>query len=66
MGVEETVSLTVFSLTPIIPEHIEEAPIPKESVHVPLGHTKAVGSTEDIQIVEHPTIVQGGDKSLKM
>ncbi|KAJ8615513.1 hypothetical protein MRB53_034885 [Persea americana] len=44
MGVQETVSLVVSSPTPVIPERIEEAPVPKESVTIPLVHTEAAGN----------------------
>ena len=60
MEVEGTISLASPSPTPIIPEFIEEAYVPEESVSVPLVHTETTGSTEDIQIVEHPTVVQEG------
>ena len=35
-------------------------PVPKESVPVPLVCTETSGSIEDVEVVEHPTIVQEG------
>ena len=57
---EETDSLVVSFPTPIIPAHVKEVPVPEKSVPVPLVRTKIAGSTEEIQVVEHPTIVQKG------
>ena len=34
--------------------------VPEESILIPLVHTKIAGNTKDIQVVEHPTIVQKG------
>ena len=48
------------SSTPVIPECIEEVPILEGFVPVPLVHTEATGSIEDIQIVEYPPFVQKG------
>ena len=57
---EEIDSLIVPSPTPVILVHIEEVPIPRESIPVPPVHTEIAGNTEDIQVVEHPPIVQEG------
>lgn len=57
MRVEETDSLVVSFPTPVIPEHIEEVPVPEEFVPFPLVHIEIAGSTKDIQVVKHPPIV---------
>ena len=60
IGLEEINSLVVSSPTPVVLEHIEEVPVPKESIPIPLVHIETAGSIEDVEMVEHPPIVQEG------
>ena len=60
MEVEGTVSLEESFPTLVIPEHIEEPPFLEESISIPFVHMVAVGSTKDLQILEHPPVVQEG------
>lgn len=60
MGVEETNSLVMSSPTLVTPKYIEEVPVLEESIPIPIVHTEIAGGTKDIQVVEHPPIVQQG------
>ncbi|KAJ8644415.1 hypothetical protein MRB53_006163 [Persea americana] len=67
MKVEEIVNLEVPSSALVDSEHAKEVPVLEVSMPIPLVHEEIAGSTEDLQIVEHPIVVQEGlDVGLKM
>ena len=46
------------SLAPVGSEHAKEVPVQEESIPIPLVHEEITGSTDDLQIVKHPPVVQ--------